>query len=245
MICKADTKDMLEKLRNSLSLLNLQNNPYKGKLIVLDGLQRSGKSTIIQLIMSELSKDGIGAVLTEWNSYPGIQQIINDKKMTREYTPMSWFVLHYADFILRYEEIIVPALQNGKIVICDRYIYTALSRDVLKGVDPCFIINAYENVIKPDITLFFTVNFDIAYERYKSKVVNFKQPYNTGEDIFGSDSDLKSTYIKYNQLLEECYLILSKEFEIPIFDTSYDSNNVSRDRVIKILQNYKGLYSID
>ena len=65
-----------------------------------------------------------------------------------------------------------------------------------------------------------TVDKEVAYQRYKEKSKDFIQQYNTGLDVCPINNDLKSTYIKYNQLLEECYILMSKEFNIPIYDMS-------------------------
>mgnify|MGYP000889094315 CR=1 FL=1 len=73
---KLYAENMIDKLKGSLPLLNLQQNPYKGKLIVFDGLQRSGKTTIINKLILKLERNGYEVILSEWNSHPFIKPII-------------------------------------------------------------------------------------------------------------------------------------------------------------------------
>jgi dTMP kinase len=192
-------------------------NEYPGKLIVLDGMQRSGKSSAVKYLHAFLEQSGIPTVLTEWNSYPAIQPITDGKKGEGSFTPLSWFGLHYVDFILRYEETIRPALVAGKWVIADRYVYTAFSRDHLKGIDYDFIYNAYKFVVDPDIVFFFIAPPELVLQRHLLTTQDF-HPYNSGVDIFGEEGDVYVTYCKYQACLREQYMLMKETYQAHIID---------------------------
>lgn len=192
-------------------------NPWPGKLIVFDGMKRSGKSTIVDQVRVFLVEQGIPVVSTEWNSYPSIQPLIDRKKEEKSFTPLTWFGLHYVDFLLRYEEVIRPALTAGKWVIADRYIYTAFSRDYLKGIDHNFIYEAYRFAVKPDLVFFFITPPELVLQRHLLKTDTF-HPYNSGLDIFGTAGDTFTIYQRYHESLREQYLLMKDLCQAFIID---------------------------
>jgi dTMP kinase len=194
-------------------------------LISFDGIQRSGKSTIIAALKVTLEREvQRKVIITEWNSYPEIQSIINTKKNDKSYTPYTWFALHFADFALRYEETILPAIKRNEIVICDRYYYTSFVRDSLKGIDLNYLKEVFSYFKEPDLNFFLIQDPDICYQRHlKSSTFSEFHPYNSGQDIF-IDSTLseKEKYFKY----QRCSIIKYKEIHLQLnnsylFDMSY------------------------
>lgn len=210
-------------------------------LISFDGIQRSGKSTIIAALKVILEKKlQRKVIVTEWNSYPEIQSIINTKKNEKSYTPYTWFALHFADFSLRYEETILPAIKRDEIVICDRYYYTSFVRDSLKGIDMNYLKDVFSYFRKPDLNFFLIQDPTICYQRHlkNSTFIEF-HPYNSGQDIF-VDSALseKEKYLKY----QKCSIIKYKEIHSHLnnsylFDMAYlDFDSVLLEVTDRILE---------
>src|SRR5919199_1838490 len=109
-------------------------NRYRGKLIVVEGIDGSGKSTQIALLSQWLRSRGTAVAFSEWNSSPLVRETTKRGKRKRLFTPFSFSLIHATDFADRMERYILPMLKSGAIVCADRYAYTACARDVVRGV---------------------------------------------------------------------------------------------------------------
>ena len=109
----------------------------RGKLIVVEGIDGSGKSTQIRLLEKWLISEGMRVFLTEWNSSELVKEITSKGKKKGRLTPTTFCLLHATDFADRYERNIFPLVHAGYIVLADRYVYTAYARDIVRGCDPC------------------------------------------------------------------------------------------------------------
>lgn len=170
----------------------------KGKLIVFEGVARSGKSTLINMLSHKLKAYGYDTVITEWNSYEPLQEIINYKKTHFTFSPLTYSLLHLSEFALRYKEIIEPALANGKIVIADRWVYTAYTRDVVRGISLEYVRNCYRFARNPNITFYVEVPCEVALQRHYLTKSYFG--YNAGTDIWPELSN-EEAFKRYHQRL--------------------------------------------
>ena len=105
-------------------------HPYPGRLIAVEGLDGSGKSTQIYLIKKWLEGQGIRVFFSKWNSSILVKSATSKGKNRALLTPTTFSLIHATDFADRYERQLVPLLRAGYIVLCDRYIYTAFARDL-------------------------------------------------------------------------------------------------------------------
>jgi len=138
----------------------------EGNLIVFEGIDGSGKTTQARFLVDHLQTNGIDTIFTEWAGSKNVGEYI--KKMRKdkiEVVPKTFSLLHAADFAERLEEIINPALSSGKTVICDRYIYTAIARDTVLGVDEDYVKSIYALAPKPDLVFYFDIPPKMALER--------------------------------------------------------------------------------
>ena len=106
-------------------------NPYPGKLVVVEGIDGSGKSTQLGLLAQWLRSEGHLVIFSEWNSSPIVRATTARGKKRQLLTPLTFSLIHATDFSDRVERDIVPALKAGAIVLADRYVYTAFARDVV------------------------------------------------------------------------------------------------------------------
>src|SRR5207302_162258 len=111
-------------------------HPYPGRLITVEGIDGSGKSTQLLLLERWLSARGYPVRFTEWNSSRLVRRAMKRGKKKDLLTPTTFSLLHAVDFADRLTYQIVPPLKAGMIVLADRYVYTAFSRDVARGVHP-------------------------------------------------------------------------------------------------------------
>src|ERR671934_979105 len=112
---------------------------YPGKLIVVEGIDGSGKSTQLDLLHKWLLSENHLVAFSEWNSSPLVNRITKRGKKQKSLSPISFSLIHAADFVDRLERQIIPALEAGAIVLADRYVYTAFARDAARGVDPQWV----------------------------------------------------------------------------------------------------------
>ncbi len=89
--------------------------PIKGKLIVVEGIDGSGKSTQLRLLEKWLIAQNMPVFFTEWNSSETVKQITKKGKKSGRLTPITFSLLHATDFADRYERNILPLLHAGYI----------------------------------------------------------------------------------------------------------------------------------
>src|ERR1700693_3480521 len=111
-------------------------NRYRGKLIVVEGIDGSGKSTQLSLLSQWLRSQRIAVAFSEWNSSPLVRATTRRGKKKNMFTPVTFSLIHATDFADRLERYIVPLLKAGAVVCADRYAHTALSRGVVGGGRP-------------------------------------------------------------------------------------------------------------
>ena len=114
---------------------------YPGKLIAIEGTDGVGRSTQIQLLREWLEVKGYGVVETGWTRSPLMQPTIELAKSSNTLNKLTFVLLYATDFADRLEKEIIPALKAGFIVLSDRYIFTALARAGVRGVDRTWLRN--------------------------------------------------------------------------------------------------------
>ncbi|HLH78488.1 MAG TPA: dTMP kinase [Candidatus Binataceae bacterium] len=157
-------------------------HPYPGKLIVVEGIDGSGKSTQLALLHRWLAAQGYRVCFTQWNSSDLVRQAIRRAKRKNLLTPTTFSLLHASDFADRLSYQIMPPLQGGMVVLCDRYIYTAFARDVARGVDPDWVRRIYTLAPRPDLALYFRVPIELALTRILRSRQKLKY-YEAGMDL--------------------------------------------------------------
>ena len=173
-----------------------------GKLIVVEGIDGSGKSTQVHLLEKWLTYKGISVFKTEWNSSEMVKEITSKGKKKGQLTPTTFSLLHATDFADRYERNILPLLRAGYFVLADRYIYTAFVRDVVRGCNPKWVRNVYNFAIKPHITFYFRVPVDIAVDRILVGRPKLKY-YEAGMDLDLSNDPYESYRIFQGRIIEQ------------------------------------------
>lgn len=174
---------------------------YPGLLIAVEGIDGSGKSTQLMLVNDWLRSNGFATVMTAWSSSETIHPLIKQiKREERIVTPEVYSLLNAADFAEQYEKTILPALKAGLVVLCDRYIYTAFTRDKARGLDQKWVRKIYSFARIPDITLYFHVDPEVSLKR-KIGIPNF---YEAGMDV-GIDRNIKRSFAIFEKRVIDEY----------------------------------------
>jgi dTMP kinase len=193
-------------------------NRYKGKLIVVEGIDGSGKSTQISLLANWLRAQGHAVVFSEWNSSPLVRETTRRGKKKEMFTPFTFSLIHATDFADRHERYIVPMLKAGAIVCADRFAYTAFARDVVRGVGRKWVRNLYRFANRPNIAFYFRVPLDVALGRILGGRDAIKY-YEAGMDLELSRNVEESFRIFQGRILEE-YDAMAEECGFHIIDAT-------------------------
>ncbi len=196
-----------------------------GKLIAVEGLDGSGKSTQISLVKKWLEAEGVKVFFTEWNSSVIVKKATSKGKKRFLLTPTTFSLIHATDLADRFERQILPLLQAGYIVLADRYVYTAYVRDVVRGCAPSWVRNLYSFAVRPAITFYFRVPLAVALDRILSGRPNLKY-FEAGMDL-GLSSDVTESFRQFQGRLFAEYEKLAAEF---------DFVQIEADRPIEVQQ---------
>ena len=162
----------------------------RGLLVAFEGPDGSGKTTQRKLFKTWLESEGCDVVTTKWNSSDLIKPIIKSRKSVRSLSPEEFSLLHGADFRHRVEQVILPALWAGKLVIADRFLFTGLARDVARGLDLDWVLKLYQPLLWPDLVFYFAVSPATSGKRVTAtRTPNF---YEAGQDVTDLDDPVES-----------------------------------------------------
>lgn len=189
-----------------------------GKLIIVEGIDGSGKSTQLDLLHKWLRSQGYLVVFTEWNSAPIVRGTTRRGKRQELLTPMSFSLIHAADFASRVYTQILPALKAGAVVLADRYVYTAFARDAVRGLDRAWLRHLYSFAVQPALAFYFDVPLDEAIRRITLSRAAIKY-YEAGMDLRLSDDIFESFEIFQGRILEE-YHRLASEYDLITIDAT-------------------------
>jgi dTMP kinase len=194
----------------------LEPHRYSGRLIVVEGIDGSGKSTQLSLLQTWLLSEGYDVSFTEWNSSPLVKDTTKRGKKKNLFSPTTFSLIHTTDFADRHERSILPPLQAGLIVLADRWAYTAFARDVVRGCDPQWVRSAYEFSVRPDLTLYFKVDIDTSVARITGGRIQPKY-HEAGMDLGLSSDPITSFRLFQSKVLDE-YDKVVQEFELTFID---------------------------
>ena len=191
---------------------------FPGRLFVVEGVDGSGKSTQLQLLKHWLDGETYSAIESSWNSSKLVKDTTKKAKEKQLFTPATFSMLHATDFADRMEREIIPPLQAGSIVVCDRYIYTAFARDCTRGCDPAWVRYLYRFAVKPTLTFYFRVPMDIAYKRIVGGRGQLKF-YEAGMDMKYSP-DIQESFQTFQTKIMEQYEQMVTEFDFVVIDAT-------------------------
>jgi dTMP kinase len=191
---------------------------FPGRLIAVEGLDGSGKSTQVYLLKRWLEQQGLKTFFSEWNSSELVKSATSKGKKRELLSPTTFSLIHATDFADRYERHLVPLLRAGYLVLCDRYIFTAFARDTVRGCLPEWVRGLYNFAALPDLTFFFKARLDVSLQRILDGRPQLKY-FEAGMDLRLSADPYESFRIFQGRILEQ-YLAMSSEFKFLTIDAN-------------------------
>lgn len=143
----------------------------RGKFITLEGIDGSGKSTQLRLLADDLRFRGFNVLTTQQPGGTPLGRRLREAFLETDenVAPMAELLLFAADRAQHVEFLIKPALQEGKIVLSDRYAdATVAYQGAGRGFSPTTIkqvVKLATDGLKPDLTLFFDLPVSIGLQR--------------------------------------------------------------------------------
>lgn len=204
-----------------------------GKLIIVEGLDGSGKSTQIYLIKRWLEHQDAKVFFTEWNSSVLVKGATRKGKKRKLLTPTTFSLIHCTDFADRYERQILPLLRAGFIVLADRYMYTAFARDIVRGCDREWVRRLYGFAAKPDIAFFFHLPLETALGRILEGRPTLKY-HEAGMDLGLSQDPYESFRLFQGKILQE-YRRMLEEFDFVNVDAT-ESVETQQTKVRQVIE---------
>ena len=211
-------------------------NRFKGKLIIVEGIDGSGKSTQLALLSQWLRSQSIAVAFSEWNSSPLVRETTRRGKRKKMFTPTTFSLLHATDFADRMERYILPLLKAGAVVCADRYAYTAFARDVARGVDRQWVRRLYSFALRPNLSFYFRTPLEVALGRILGGRNAIKY-YEAGMDLELSRNVEESFRIFQGRILDE-YEAMTEEMGFQVIDATLsieEQQRQMRDMVRKKL----------
>lgn len=134
-------------------------------LIVLEGIDLSGRTTQVQLLRDWLVAQRYQVTTTAWRTSPLISDVLARARAGQPLRPLTYSLLYCADHLDRTQRVIRPALERGEIVLADRYTYTAFARDAARGLDPDWVRKLYRFSVQPDSVFYLHISPEEAVKR--------------------------------------------------------------------------------
>jgi dTMP kinase len=191
-----------------LSLPGVSYEDFGGSLIVIEGMDGSGRSTQISLLTEWLESEGF-AVQTMGLRRSGlvakdIDVLLAENAITR----MTLTLMYATDFYDQLEHRIIPALRSDFVVLADRYFFSLVARAAVRGIQHDYLKGLYEMALRPDLTFWLTVRPEIAFEREfrKSQAISY---WESGRDMSLSN-DLFQSFILYQAKIRKEFEYLAK-----------------------------------
>jgi dTMP kinase len=188
---------------------------YPGKLIAIEGTDGVGRTTQIGLLREWLEVRGYGVVETGWTRSQLMQPTIDLAKSSNTLNKLTFVLLYATDFADRLEKEIIPALKAGFVVLSDRYIFTALARAGVRGVDRSWLRSLYGFAIAPHRIFYLKLDVETLIRRVlAARGMDF---WESGMDLKLGDDIYDSFRAYQNRLLRE-YNSMADEYKFNVLD---------------------------
>jgi dTMP kinase len=202
-------------------------NRLKGKLIVVEGADGSGRSTQVARLVEWLEGAGHATVQVGLKRSTLVSEEL-DKAQAGNILSHTTLSLFYAtDFADQLENSILPGLKAGFIVLADRYIFTLMVRDMVRGMDETWVRNLYGMAVIPDAVFYLKVSPEQLVQRTFAK--NARLDYwESGMDL-GLSRDMFDSFLRYQTLVSEHFQRLQSTYGFTILDGQRPIEEISAE----------------
>lgn len=199
---------------------NVKLSELSGMLIVIEGTDGAGRSTQVRLLKDWLERSGYPTTETGLKRSVLVGPELESAMEGNVLGPTTLSLFYATDLADQIENTIIPALRAGFIVIADRYIYTLMARDIVRGASPEWIANVYGIALVPDLVFFLKVSTQTLVERsfQKQGQLNY---WESGMDIQRS-GDMYQCFIGYQEKMAQAYKRMAKPYGFRVVNGNQD-----------------------
>jgi dTMP kinase len=205
-----------------------------GRLIVIEGADGSGRSTQIDILRDYLENKGHATVNMGLRRSSLVSEELNQAKQGNVLGEITRSLFYATDFADQLENRIIPALKAGFIVLADRYIYTLMARDIVRGADHEWVRSLYGVALVPDLVIYLKVSPAQLVERNlcKNSTLDY---WESGMDL-GLSRDSFDSFIRYQKLIQREFSQLQKEYGFITINGNLSSRAVAKEICAKVTE---------
>jgi len=196
----------------------------KGKLIAIEGADGSGRSTQIAMLRDWLEASGHGVTDVGLRRSTLVSKQLDQAKEGNVLGLTTRSLFYATDFADQLENVIVPALRAGFIVLADRYIYTLMARDIVRGADRTWLESLYGIAIVPDVVFYLRVSPRQLLLRNLQKNATLDH-WESGMDL-GLSRDLFESFMKYQRLIQAEFKRMQQTYGFVVINGNRSSRSV-------------------
>ena len=203
-----------------------------GKLIVVEGADGSGRSTQIAKLVGWLEGRGHATVQVGLKRSTLVSEELDQAQEGNILSRTTLSLFYATDFADQLENVILPALRAGFIVLADRYIYTLMARDLVRGFDEAWLKNLYGVALEPDAVFYLTVEPEELVQRNLAKNAELDY-WESGMDL-GLSRDMFDCFVKYQTAMQAAFRRLQASYGFTFVDGNRAAETINAELQKKI-----------
>ena len=203
-----------------------------GKLIVVEGADGSGRSTQIARLVDWLETSGHATVRVGMKRSTLVSSELERAQEGNILSRTTLSLFYATDFADQLENVILPALKAGFIVLADRYVYTLMARDMVRGMDGAWLKNLYGIALEPDAVFYLSVEPLELVQRNLAKNASLDY-WESGMDL-GLSRDMFDSFVKYQTAMQAAFRKLRKNYGFTIVDGNRPVGSITKELRKKI-----------
>jgi dTMP kinase len=190
-------------------LVGFDPSEITGSLIVIEGMDGSGRSTQISLLQEWLESEGFSVQTSGLRRSNLVGRDIDQLLAKNAVTRLTLALMYSTDFFDQIEHRIVPALKSGAVVLADRYVFTLIARGVVRGINRDYLGGLYAMALRPHLTFWLNVRPETAFGREfrKAQAISY---WEAGRDMSLSH-DLYWSFIRYQTMIKREFEAMAKK----------------------------------
>jgi dTMP kinase len=204
----------------------------RGKLVVVEGADGSGRSTQIARLVQWLEGAGHATVQVGLKRSTLVSEELEQAKQGNILSHTTFSLFYATDFADQLENIMLPALRAGFMVLADRYIYTLMARDLARGLDEAWLKNLYGMALVPDAVFYLNVSPEELVQRNFAKNAGLDY-WESGMDL-GLTRDMFDSFLQYQAILIEQFERLQSSYRFTMVDGHRTPDEISAELQKKI-----------
>jgi dTMP kinase len=205
----------------------ITDSKFAGRLFVIEGADGSGRSTQIALLSQWLESQGFAVQHMGLRRSTLVAEELEDAKQGNVLTRTTMSLFYATDFFDQQVHDLVPALRAGLIVLADRYVYTLMARDLVRGADRTWTRNLYSPAIVPDAVFYFSVSARQLVDRNFQKNATLDY-WESGMDL-GLSRDVFDSFVKYQRLLAAEFAAMQDECSFQVINANQRIERIQRE----------------